>query len=171
MATRHATVETPLGALTLVAAGDALVGCSFPRQWYRPDGSGFGPSAVDAAQDPLLADVGRQLDEYFAGERREFQVPIATSGDPFQERVWALLREIPYGATTTYGEIAARLGDASLARDVGAAVGRNPVGVLIPCHRVIGKDGRLTGYAGGLERKAALLELEEPAEARAARLF
>jgi methylated-DNA-[protein]-cysteine S-methyltransferase len=123
------------------------------------------------ANDALLRLAAAQLHQYLAGERTSFDLPTATSGDPFQERVWRLLRDIPRGETVTYGELAVQLGDKSLAQSVGQAVGRNPLSVIVPCHRVVGADGRLTGYAGGLKRKQFLLDLEEPALAKAGRLF
>jgi methylated-DNA-[protein]-cysteine S-methyltransferase len=170
MNARHAMIETPIGDVTLVATGDALTGLYFPHHWYMPPTSVFG-TQVDAADDQLLASVALQLAEYFRGERVSFQLPTATLGDLFQERVWALLGEIPFGTTTTYGELAERLGDKTLAQQVGKAVGQNPLCIIVPCHRVVGKNGKLTGYAGGLRRKKYLLELEEPAETREARLF
>jgi methylated-DNA-[protein]-cysteine S-methyltransferase len=170
LGTRHATIDSPMGELTLVAAGSALVGLYFEHHWYRPAESTFGPS-VDAEEGPLFATAARQLGEYFAGERTGFALVTETNGEPFQEQVWALLADIDYGETTTYGELAARLGDESRARDVGAAVARNPLSVVIPCHRVVGKSGKLTGYAGGLKRKAALLELEGATDRHAPRLF
>lgn len=161
MATRHTRVDTELGALTLVADDARLTGVYFPHHWYRPQGETFGPF-VDADVDPLFTEVAEQLADYLAGRRTSFDVPTAAAGDAFQRRVWALLDEIPYGSTTTYGDLAERLGDGSLARDVGQAVGRNPLSVIVPCHRVVGKDGKLTGYAGGLRRKSFLLDLEAP---------
>lgn len=157
--TRHTVVTTPLGAITLVASGHALTGVYFPGHWYKPQAQTFGPrvAAPDAA---VLAAAGRQLQEYLAGERAAFDLPTATHGDAFQERVWAALREIPYGETITYGELAKTLGQGALAHEVGQAVGRNPLSLVVPCHRVVGKDGKLTGYAGGLARKRTLLELE-----------
>jgi methylated-DNA-[protein]-cysteine S-methyltransferase len=117
-------------------------------------------SRVAAASDPLLTAAARQIEEYLAGERVEFDLPTDAAGDDFQLRVWALLAEIPYGETVTYGDLAERCGDRRLARDVGQAVGSNPLSMIVPCHRVVGKDGKLTGYAGGLDRKRSLLELE-----------
>lgn len=115
------------------------------------------------AQDPVLDLAERQLEEYFAGERTQFDLPLASDGSPFQQLVWAELGRIPYGETTTYGEIARRLGyDTAVSRAVGSANGSNPIPVVVPCHRVIGADGKLTGYAGGLERKQILLRLEQP---------
>ncbi|WP_433348511.1 methylated-DNA--[protein]-cysteine S-methyltransferase [Microtetraspora malaysiensis] len=167
---RYAPVVSTLGDVTLVADGGELVGLYFPHHWSRPDASTFGEQ-VDASPDPLLAQAAHELDEYLAGVRREFAVPLAARGDEFQVRVWALLRQIPYGRTTTYGALAEQLGGRNLAQKVGPAVGRNPLCVFVACHRVIGANGALTGYAGGLERKRRLLELEEPEEARAGRLF
>jgi methylated-DNA-[protein]-cysteine S-methyltransferase len=157
--TRHAFVTTALGELTLVATGGALVGVYFPRHWPKPPEQSFG-ELVPATANSLLAAAERQLAEYFDGARSSFDLPTATRSDRFQERVWSLLQEIPYGETTTYGDLAEKVGGRHLARDVGQAVGRNPLSVIIPCHRVVGKDGKLTGYAGGLKRKQVLLELE-----------
>jgi methylated-DNA-[protein]-cysteine S-methyltransferase len=166
MATVHSIVDSPIGELTVVADDGTLTGLYFPRQWYRPDPRTFGPRV-----DGGFEEVSRQLGEYLAGRRRRFDLPVDARGDDFQRRVWGLLDEIPYGQTTTYGELAGRLGDPTLARAVGAAVGRNPLCVVVPCHRVLGKDGALTGYAGGLKRKKFLLDLEEPAAVTAGRLF
>lgn len=163
MAMRHTRVDTDLGTLTLVADGDRLTGVYFPHHWYLPSGETFG-TFVDAAGDALFTQVAAELGDYLAGRRTSFDVPTAAVGDAFQLRVWALLDEIPHGTTTTYGDLAERLGDRSLARDVGQAVGRNPLSVIVPCHRVVGKGGRLTGYAGGLRRKSFLLDLEKAAE-------
>jgi methylated-DNA-[protein]-cysteine S-methyltransferase len=113
-----------------------------------------------ARDDEAVAHVARQLAEYEAGERRRFDLALAPEGSPFQQRVWALLREIPFGKTRTYGELALALGDPGLARAVGRANATNPIWLVIPCHRVIGADGSLTGYAGGLALKAALLRFE-----------
>jgi methylated-DNA-[protein]-cysteine S-methyltransferase len=170
MRTRHATAETDLGELTLVASGDALAGVYFPGHWYLPPEGTIG-ARVEAVDDPVLDAARIQLEEYLAGERDSFDLPTALAGDPFQERVWALLEQIPRGETTTYGAIAERLGAGTSARAVGRAVGRNPLSIVVPCHRVVGSDGKLTGYAGGLERKRFLLELEEPEPALAGKLF
>jgi methylated-DNA-[protein]-cysteine S-methyltransferase len=156
MTRRHTTVETAIGELTLVAQEGALTGVYYPGHWTRPDPATFGERSDGAG----FEEAERQLQEYLAGERTTFALPTALSGDGFQRRVWDRLAEIPYGETTTYGEIARELGDPTLARAVGAAVGHNPLAMIVPCHRVVGKDGRLTGYAGGLERKRLLLELE-----------
>jgi methylated-DNA-[protein]-cysteine S-methyltransferase len=160
MTTRHAITDTQLGQLTLVADGSDLTGLYFPGHWTRPDRAAFGPEAAEG-DDALFAGTARQLAQYLAGERTAFELPAATHGSPFEERVWALLKQIPYGSVTTYGALASELGDPGLAQDVGRAVGRNPLSLIVPCHRVIGANGKLTGYAGGLRRKQFLLELEQ----------
>jgi methylated-DNA-[protein]-cysteine S-methyltransferase len=170
LSTRHAVVETEIGELTIVASASAVVGVYFPHHWHQPTAAMLG-RLVDVGDDALLQSAAGQLREYLAGDRRSFDLPTATAGDEFQQRVWALLREIPYGETTTYGELAVRLGDITLARAVGRANGQNPLSIIVPCHRVIGKDGTLTGYAGGLERKRRLLELEQAPALTASRLF
>ena len=157
--TRHAVVETELGELTLVATGPALAGVYFPGHWTMPDRAGFGLEVAETA-DAVTAEAARQLREYLDGARTVFELVTATSGGVFDERVWRLLREIPFGETVTYGELADELGGATIARRVGQAVGRNPLSLVIPCHRVVGKDRELRGYAGGLARKRFLLELE-----------
>jgi methylated-DNA-[protein]-cysteine S-methyltransferase len=161
MSTTHITVSSPIGPLTLVSMHGALSGVYFPGHWTRPDRSTFGEPSTRG-----FAEAARQLGEYFAAERTAFTMPTMRSGDGFQRKVWDLIDEIPYGQTTTYGELAHRLGDARLARAVGRAVGENPLSVIVPCHRVLGKGGALTGYAGGLERKRFLLELEAALPAR-----
>lgn len=168
--TRHAVIQTGLGDLTVVAVDEALTGVFFPGHWHLPPPEFYG-EAVLGADDPVIEHTRSELEEYLAGERTAFSVPLATSGDAFSERVWALLKDIPYGETTSYGELAGALGNRRLAQRVGQCVGRNPISVLIPCHRVLGADGSLTGYAGGLERKRRLLDLEEPAAAASSRLF
>ncbi|MEO5873678.1 MAG: methylated-DNA--[protein]-cysteine S-methyltransferase [Streptosporangiaceae bacterium] len=170
MYTRHALIDTAVGELTVVATDGALGGIYFPKHWYLPPEDSFG-SRVPPRDDPLFTAAHNQLTEYFDGSRTEFDLPTATTGEAFQERVWAMLREIPYGETTTYGALAERLGKKSLAQVVGQAVGHNPLSIVVPCHRVVGSNGRLTGFAGGLSRKLHLLELEEPEAVRAARLF
>jgi methylated-DNA-[protein]-cysteine S-methyltransferase len=164
----HKTIESPVGELTLVSVDGALAGLYFPGHWYMPDPEAFGARA-EHGFEPAEA----QLAEYFAGERTEFELQTTAAGDEFQRQVWELIDRIPYGETTTYGEMASELGDPVLARKVGGAVGRNPLSIVVPCHRVVGKDGKLTGYAGGLERKQFLLELEAPAQPAVAeaRLF
>jgi methylated-DNA-[protein]-cysteine S-methyltransferase len=170
MTTRHAVIDSALGELTLVADDDALTGLYFRHHWYRPSADTFGPR-VDAESDELLARAQTELTDYLAGHRTDFDLPITLHGDEVQRRVWDLLTSIPYGDTITYGELAASLADGTTPQEVGQAVGRNPLSIVVPCHRVVGRNGELTGYAGGLKRKQFLLELEEPAETRAARLF
>lgn len=159
--------ESPIGPLTLLAGPAGLRGLHFPGR-----GPGKGEDRRDAI-NPTLADAVEQLDAYFAGELQRFALELDLEGTPFQRRVWSLLSEIPYGTTTTYGTLARELG-ATLHRDdpnpraVGAAVGRTPVPLVIPCHRVIGADGSLTGYGGGLQRKRALLDFEAGGGERAA---
>ena len=174
----HTTFASPVGRLTLVADAGRLTGLYFPHHWYMPDPATFGTRS-----DHEFGEAKRQLAEYFAGERDRFDLPVDARGDEFQRRVWDLVSQIPYGQTTTYGDLARELSGAGtgrgaapasgtvLAKDVGAAVGRNPLCILVPCHRVVGKNGALTGYAGGLGRKRFLLNLEEPAEQRLARLW
>jgi methylated-DNA-[protein]-cysteine S-methyltransferase len=165
MRTTYSVVSSPVGDLTLVAEEGALVRLTMESQRHAP-------SADQGERDDRgFASVREQLGEYFAGERTTFDVPLAPHGDPFKQRVWALLREIPYGHTRTYGELARALGDVNLSQAVGSANARNPIGIIVPCHRVIGSDGSLVGYAGGLDRKRFLLALEEPEAARADRLF
>lgn len=147
----HTVIESPLGALLAVADGDELVGLHFADRTREPDGP-----RVDGA----FAETARQLREYFAGQRRGFDLPLAPRGSAFQLRVWQALERIPYGRTRSYGELARQLGCPGAAQAVGAANGSNPLAVVVPCHRVVGADGALTGYAGGLERKRRLLDLE-----------
>lgn len=161
MSAVHAVIDSPIGRLTLVADGGALTAVYMENHKRGPAPETLGPEAVPA-RDAVLARTRDQLGEYFAGERREFDLPVAPIGNPFRQRVWAMLRQIPYGETRTYGELAGGLGDRNLAQAVGSANARNPVSVIIPCHRVIGAAGALTGYAGGLERKHFLLGLEDP---------
>jgi methylated-DNA-[protein]-cysteine S-methyltransferase len=153
----HTIVESPLGALTVVGEDGALTGVYFDGHRHMPDVTGFGPRA-----DQEFGEVRRQLGEYFAGERTGFDLPLAPVGPEFHLQVWKLLEKIPYGETRSYGDLARELGDISLAQAVGAANGRNPLSVIVPCHRVVGADGRLVGYAGGLARKRVLLDLEQP---------
>lgn len=155
MTPTHTTIDSPIGELTLVARDGVLSGIYFPGHWHMP-----APEVFGAPSDDGFDRARQQLSEYFAGERTGFELATAIAGEKFQRRVWELIDRIPYGQTTTYGEMAEELGDPALAREVGAAVGRNPLSIVIPCHRVVGKDGKLTGYAGGLERKRFLLELE-----------
>ena len=155
MATRHRIIDSPIGELCLVGDDDALTGLYFPEHWTNPDRSAFGPAAAGA-----FADAERQLREYLAGERTAFALDTRAVGSPFQREVWEAIAAIPYGTTSTYGALAAALSTPSHPRAVGRAVGHNPLSLIVPCHRVLATSGKLTGYAGGLERKRFLLELE-----------
>jgi methylated-DNA-[protein]-cysteine S-methyltransferase len=148
-------IPTPIGPLRLSGDEEGLREISFQRR-ARPAVS---PDDGRSSREPFL-DVISELEEYFAGRLTRFRVRLAPRGTPFQLRVWSLLRTIPYGETTTYGEIARELGQPNACRAVGAANGRNPIPVIVPCHRVIGSDGSLTGFGGGLDIKRALLDLE-----------
>lgn len=155
MTTTHTIIDSPIGELTLVAVEGTLSGVYFPGHWTRPDPVSFGEPSERGFEQ-----AARQLGEYFAGARTTFDLALSRFGNDFQLKVWDLIDRIPYGETTSYGELAREFGDPTLARAVGGAVGHNPLSVIVPCHRVVGKDGRLTGYAGGLERKRFLLDLE-----------
>jgi methylated-DNA-[protein]-cysteine S-methyltransferase len=144
-------VETPIDPLLLVGDETGL-----HQLHFTP----FEPSAGLPRDDEVLAPVAAQLAEYFAGERVTFDLPLHPRGTPFQTRVWLALREIPYGRTTSYGELATELGQPTASRAVGLANGRNPLAVIVPCHRVIGANGSLTGFGGGIERKRWLLDHE-----------
>ncbi|WP_341678958.1 methylated-DNA--[protein]-cysteine S-methyltransferase [Niveibacterium sp. SC-1] len=156
---RFAYVETPLGRMLLGARGDALVGAWFEGQKYFPE-SGAGAEILAASDDPLFARARTQLQEYFSGVRREFDLPFAPEGSAHQRQVWAAIAQVPFGQTRGYGQVAEAIGRPKASRAVGAATGRNPLSVFIPCHRLVGGAGALTGYAGGLPRKQALLALE-----------
>lgn len=152
----YAVVDSPIGPLTLVGSDGALTGLYLDAQRYRPDEAAFG-----RPDDAAFTAAREQLAEYFAGTRTTFDLPLAPRGTPFQRRVWAGLATIPYGRTWSYAQLTAALGaDPTRTRAVGSANGRNPLSIVVPCHRVIGSDGRLVGYAGGLERKRFLLDLE-----------
>ncbi len=148
------TIDSPVGPLTLVATDAGLR----EVRWGGPDPAADAPA--EAPDHPVLTQAARQLAEYFSGDRTAFDVPLDLAGTPFQQAVWALLRAIPYGATTTYGALAETLGEAGKARAVGLANAKNPVAIIVPCHRVVGASGALTGFAGGLDAKAFLLRLE-----------
>lgn len=196
MTRRHTTLHTSIGDLLAVAEtlpgsittdatphdadpgadpdaradADALIGLYFPGHWHPPAEGTIG-TPVPADDDELFARTQSQLTAYLQGDLTTFDLPLRTHGDPLSERIWARLAEIPYGATTTYGALAVELGNRHLAQRVGQAVGHNPISIIIPCHRVVGADGSLTGYAGGLDRKRALLALESPKADEAGRLF
>jgi methylated-DNA-[protein]-cysteine S-methyltransferase len=151
----YSVVPSPLGDLTLTSDGSALTGL------YLADAAHARvPEPSWVRDDASLREVARQLAEYFAGTRSHFDIPLAPSGTPFQRSVWQVLRAIPFGQTLSYAELAQRIGARSAVRAVGAANGKNPISIIVPCHRVIGSDGSLTGYAGGLPRKRWLLSLE-----------
>lgn len=163
---QHTVIDSPYGPLTLVATDRCLAGLYMTGQRHRPPEETFGepdPGPFDAAVE--------QLDAYFAGELREFDLPLHLTGTPFQRSVWAELQRIPYGETRTYGELAENLGKQGASRAVGLANGKNPVGIIVPCHRVIGASGSLTGYGGGLERKQRLLAFENGTQGSAPGLF
>lgn len=157
-------IATPLGPLTALACDTGLMGLWFDRQQHWP---GLLDAPLDDAQR-WIAQARAELGLYFAGRLREFKVPLAPRGTPFQEAVWRRLCEIRCGDTSSYGRIARALGSPLASRAVGAAVGRNPISVIVPCHRVVGENGTLTGYAGGLHRKKALLDIEGSVPARGA---
>jgi methylated-DNA-[protein]-cysteine S-methyltransferase len=147
-------LETPVGTLTLIASESALTGVYFPgRRQHKV-------SVKSWSSSDILSLACQQLSEYFAGTRTTFELPLEPAGTEFEHRVWNLLRAIPYGSTTSYGKLAKLLGDPSQARAVGAANGKNPIPIIVPCHRVIGANGDLTGFGGGIDRKRWLLEHE-----------
>lgn len=157
MTTLYTEMASPLGRLQLTAEGGALTGVHFPgqkhdrppqRDWQRAD------------DEPVLAQARRELTEYFAGQRTRFDIRLDPRGTTFQRAVWQALLAVPFGSTSTYGDIAQAIRKPSAVRAVGAAVGSNPIGIIVPCHRIIGRDGTLTGYAAGIDRKAKLLALE-----------
>ncbi|MGH8427322.1 MAG: methylated-DNA--[protein]-cysteine S-methyltransferase [Gammaproteobacteria bacterium] len=156
----YTQMESPVGSLLLTADDAALTGIYFEDGHDRPV---IGSDWKERPTHPVLKTAKRQLDEYFAGRRKTFDLPLASNGTPFQRDVWRALRDIPYGKTQSYGDIARRIGRPKAVRAVGAANGANPLPVIVPCHRVIGSNGTLTGYGGGLPRKRKLLALEQRA--------
>lgn len=148
-------VPSPLGKILLTADGDALTGVWFVDGKRTPT-----VKEIGNRENSALAQGKQWLEIYFSGQEPDFLPSLHPYGTPFQKKVWALLLKIPYGQTVTYGELAKRLGKKMSAQAIGGAVGRNPISIMVPCHRVVGADGSLTGYAGGLERKRFLLELE-----------
>lgn len=162
---RYARFATPLGSLYATAVDDAITGIYFEGGRHAP------PIRAEWREDPghaPLAECARQLAAYFAGARRAFDLPMKRDATPFQQRVWREIARIPYGETLTYAQLAERAGAPGAARAAGAATGRNPLSIVVPCHRVVGSGGALTGYAGGLDRKTRLLALERAREAAAA---
>jgi methylated-DNA-[protein]-cysteine S-methyltransferase len=148
--------QSPIGILTLVASEEGLAGLHFENARH-----GGPPEDAFHGTNKFIDEARRQLDAYFAGTRRDFELTLRPQGTPFQQKVWAALRRIPYGVTKSYGQIAAEVGAPQASRAVGAANGKNPIAVIVPCHRVIGANGSLTGFGGGMERKRFLLALEQ----------
>ena len=155
MANRFTYYDSPLGTVTLQANEQGLLGVWFETHTTKPEDLGTQEDSF-----PVFQSVKEQLDRYFAGEAVQFDVPIAATGTPFQQSVWLALTTIPYGETWSYAKLADAIGNPKAVRAVGLANGKNPVSVIVPCHRVIGKNGKLTGYAGGIERKQRLLAIE-----------
>ena len=151
MAAAHRFINSPVGTLYLESDGERLTKLLFGQQ-----------TQVGEPRNAVLAECEVQLTEYFSGKRQEFDLPLAPKGTPFEQEVWAALLRIPYGETRSYGVIAKEIGRPDAARAVGAANGRNPISIIVPCHRVVGADGSLTGYGGGLSIKRQLLDLERP---------
>ncbi|MCA0175104.1 MAG: methylated-DNA--[protein]-cysteine S-methyltransferase [Proteobacteria bacterium] len=154
----YTNCDSPCGELLLVTDGTALTDLHMTAGRYVP---AVAPDWVRADDHPILVQARRELDDYFAGRRRTFSVPLAPRGTPFQQAAWAALVAIPYGQTRSYAQQARAINRPTATRAVGAANGRNPIAILIPCHRVVGSNGSLTGYAGGMERKTWLLGLEQ----------
>ncbi|MFF5183292.1 methylated-DNA--[protein]-cysteine S-methyltransferase [Streptomyces sp. NPDC000345] len=154
----HTVIDSPYGPLTLVADDGLLSGLYMTGQRHRPPEESFGPR-----DDVSFGEPEEQLKAYFAGELKEFTLRLRLRGTDFQRAVWDQLRRIPYGETRSYGELAEALGNPGASRAVGLANGKNPIGIIVPCHRVVGADGGLTGYGGGLDRKQRLLAFESGA--------
>ncbi|MFJ4682365.1 methylated-DNA--[protein]-cysteine S-methyltransferase [Streptomyces sp. NPDC091377] len=154
---QHTVIDSPYDPLTLVADDGVLCGLYMPGHRHRPAEESFGPR-VDPL--PVFAEAVEQLEAYFTGDLTDFDVPVRLGGTPFQRTVWDQLRRIPFGETRSYGELADALGNPKASRAVGLANGKNPVSIIVPCHRVIGSGGSLTGYGGGLDRKRRLLDFE-----------
>lgn len=152
---RYRIIDSPVGPLTLAGTGSTLMHLRMDDQTHEPDRSAWQPAEADAFSDAVA-----QLEAYFEGSLTEFDVDMQLDGTEFQRRVWAALRTIPYGETRSYGDVAAQIGSPGASRAVGLANGRNPIAIIVPCHRVIGSTGSLTGYGGGIGRKRALLSLE-----------
>lgn len=154
----HVLRDTPIGDLILVRRGSALAAVYMQDHRHRPEPSTFGPP--EDCTEGILSDAAQQLGEYFQGTRTQFDLSLDPTGTQFQHRVWARLRAIPYGATRSYGQLAHELESPGASRAVGMANGRNPLSIVVPCHRVIGANGAMTGFGGGVERKVWLLDLE-----------
>ncbi|GAB2976112.1 methylated-DNA--[protein]-cysteine S-methyltransferase [Saccharothrix stipae] len=151
----HTVIDSPVGEITLVARDGVLAGLYMPEHRHRPPLATFG----DRDAGPF-DEVVAQLEEYFAGKRTDFDLPLSMAGTPFQRTVWEALKAIPHGETVSYGELAATIGRPTASRAVGLANGKNPISIIVPCHRVVGSTGNLTGYGGGIERKRMLLGFE-----------
>lgn len=162
---RYARLKTPLGTLVAIAAGGVVTGLHFDGGRHAPE---IAPEWREEPYASPLRECAEQLADYFAGKRQCFDLPVAPRGTPFQQRIWREIAKVPYGATITYAELAVRAGAPGSARAAGAATGRNPLAIVVPCHRIVGSGGALTGYAGGLPRKERLLALEGALEDAAA---
>lgn len=158
MKTFYTTCQSPVGELLISSDGEALTGLAMEVQRHGPERSA---DWIEAPELPVLQRAVDQMELYFAGRLTVFDLPLAARGTDFQKSVWDELVRIPFGETISYGELATRIGNPSASRAVGLANGRNPIGIIVPCHRVIGAGGSLTGYGGGLERKQTLLEHEK----------
>lgn len=156
MTLHYRTIPSPIGSLTLAGVGNTLMHLRMAEQTHEPDRSGWEPAEANAFSAAV-----EQLDAYFDGSLTTFDLDLELPGTEFQRRVWAALHTIPYGETRTYGEIAEQVGSPGAFRAVGLANGRNPISIIVPCHRVIGSGGGMTGYGGGIERKRHLLDLEK----------
>jgi methylated-DNA-[protein]-cysteine S-methyltransferase len=161
----YRTIDSPIGPLALAGRGRALTNLRMLNQTYEPDRSGW------VRNDQAFPDAVDQLEAYFAGKRTGFDLELDLIGSEFQRRVWQALLTIPYGETRSYGQIAEQIGAAGAARAVGLANGHNPIAIIVPCHRVIGASGSLTGYGGGLDRKRSLLEMEKTVKSGNLTLF
>lgn len=162
--TYYSTIISPIGELLLTSNAESLTGLYMEVRRHAPEQN---PDWIPSESGGVLAEATAQLKRYFAGEQYEFHLPLAMAGTEFQKTVWRELTAIPYGATISYGELARRIGNPSASRAVGLANGRNPISIVVPCHRVIGSSGSLTGYGGGLDRKRILLALEAQVARRA----
>ena len=163
--THFRIIDSPVGPLTLAGHNGRLAHLRMDGQTHEPSHAGW------ERDDDIFGDAVEQLGAYFAGDLTTFDVDLELAGTEFQQRVWAALRTIPYGETRSYGEIAAQIDASGASRAVGLANGRNPIGIIVPCHRVIGASGSLTGYGGGLDRKRTLLDLEKSRRSAALSLF
>lgn len=166
MQLHYRIIDSPIGPLTLAGDGPTLMHLRMADQTHEPDRSGWAP-----ADSGAFPDVAEQLEAYFAGSLMQFEVGLQLLGTEFQRRVWSALQTIPYGETRSYGEIAEQIGSPAASRAVGLANGRNPISIIVPCHRVIGAAGAMTGYGGGIDRKRTLLALEKNNSNAGATLF